>query len=167
MKFSVIQTIEISSFKKEALEEQLLKSHCSLAPSLLYLDPPQGQSLIIGVELLKEAFLKLNISPVFPYPSYLLKEYSLNQDFFPTLDSFDRFPSHFLDKIKRLKKIEEDLHNKTTTSVDRISNHPINQDMKYLSEKAKKNQLLRDLLMEKSFYTEIYQSLKNNRDQEV
>jgi hypothetical protein len=166
MKLPLIQKIEIDQFDKEFLETTVKKNRCGSIPTLLIIHPEAGQPLEQAYRKIQEAFVLLNVNPRFPYPTYVLRDGGVEQDFFPEVESKEEIPKHFIKKIKRMKKREQTLHGKTVTFSDRISNHPLTRDLDYMEQKSNLNRVLRDSYMEKRFYLDLLQKIKGNNKEE-
>lgn len=166
MKLPLIQKIEINQFDKEFLEGTIKKNHCGSIPTILIIQPEPNQPLAQAYRKIQEAFIMANINPTFPYPTYVIRDSSVEQDFFPEVESKDEVPKHFIKRIKRMKKREQVLHGKTVTFSERISNHPVTRDLDYMEQKSSMNRILRDSYMEKKFYLDLLQKIKGNNKEE-
>lgn len=166
MKVPLIQKIEINQFDKEFLESTIKKNKCGSVPTLLVITPEPNQPLEQAFRKIQETFVLLDINPCFPYPTYVIREATVEQDFFPEVDSREDVPKHFIKKIKRLKKREQTLHTKTITYSDRISNHALTRDLDYVEQKSDLNRILRNTYMEKKFYFDLLQRIKGNNKEE-
>lgn len=168
MKLPLIQKIEILEFDPQYLQGVLAKNYCGMCPTVFLLHPTPGMTMKQAVEALKQAFLASNIDPRFPYPSYIQRDLSVEQDFFTEVDTTQDVPRHFVKKIKRMKKREQTLHTKTVTLSERITNHPLSRDLEYIEQKSKMNKSLRDAVMEKKFYFDLLLKLKRpNKEEKV
>lgn len=164
MKVPLLQKIEIGQNDISELENIFKKNNIGKIPTILIFTD-------LTIEQSKNAFLlteglcrHLEIDPQFPYPLYILNEYNIEQSFFPEINDLNSIPRHFVKKIKRIKKREQNILDKVVTLSDRISNHQVTGDLEYIALKAKDNKKLKELCSEKSFYLELLTQLQQNQD---
>lgn len=161
MKLPLLQKIDIQTTDKEEILDIVKKNSLGKIPTIFIMSELTIENAKVAIKACEEAFRGQKIDPKFPYPTYFLNDYAIDQGFFPNLRGIQEAPKHFIKKIKRVKKREQGLLDKVTTLSDRINNHSISEDMDYITLKARETKELKELCAEKSFYLELLQHLKN------
>lgn len=161
MKLPLLQKIEISTHDETEIATIIKKNNVGKIPTIFLFSELTIEKAKLAIKACETQFLKQKINPLFPYPSYILNEWNIDQSFFPILRNITDAPKHFVKKIKRVKKREQVLLDKVTTLSERINNHSVSDDLEYVTVKANDNKTLKDLCSEKSFYLELLMNLKN------
>lgn len=165
MKVPLMQKIEMNVKDVPDLKNIFQKNNIGELPTILIFKDftiEQSKKMISACEIMCD---KLFINPRFPYPLYILNEWNIEQSTFPEVSDINAVPRHFVKKIKRIKKREQNILDKVTTLSNRINNHSVTSDLEYITLKANDNKKLKELCAEKSFYLDLLTNL--NQEKEV
>ncbi len=161
MKLPLLQKVEINTIEEELLRGIIKKNSLNLIPTILLFDQLDNIPVEKAIKACQKTYEEMELNPILPYPTYIIHQPGLSQNYFPELKSITDAPKHFIKKIKRVKKREQALHAKATTLSERINNHNLNEDLNYIKTKAADNKKLKVLCSEKQFYLDLLEKIKN------
>lgn len=161
MKVPLLQKIEITHKDLAELESIFKKNGIGKVPSIFLFPEFTIEETEKAFEMLEDLCRHLELDPNFPYPLYVLNEWNIEQSYFPEINDLNNVPRHFVKKIKRLKKREQNILDKVITLSDRINNHQVTQDLEYITMKAEANKKLKELCSEKGFYLDLLDRMLN------
>lgn len=164
MKVPLLQKIEISQKDLTELENIFKKNSVGKIPSILIFTDLTIEQTQAAFQMAEGLCRHLELDPSLPYPLYVLNEWNIEQTFFPEVTDLNSVPRHFVKKIKRVKKREQNILDKVITLSDRINNHQVTSDLEYIALKAKDNKKLKELCSEKSFYLDLLTQMHQNQD---
>ncbi len=164
MKVPLLQKIEISIKDLPELEDIFRKNSIGSIPTILIFTEMTIEHTKKAIHACEALCRQKDLDPSLPYPLYILNQWQIEQSFFPEVSDLNNIPRHFVKKIKRVKKREQNILDKVVTLSNRINNHHVTGDLEYIALKAKDNKRLKELCSEKNFYLDLITKLGQEQE---
>ncbi len=166
MKIPVFEEIAFNDYEPSTIQEKLDEGKIGRVPcfiNLTQVSKDERPSVLIEI---KNAFIKLNLNPRFPFPCYVVGE-KIIDDYFPSAESVKELPDHFFKKVKRPNNKEIQLLNKLALKVEKIRNLEMNGIFNNLKDAALTQKKLYDITKELYFLEVInYKLIDREKEKE-
>jgi hypothetical protein len=137
MRVPIYEEITLNQYDVMSCVDTLRKSKVGKGPTYVDLSRLDEKDAYIVFETIAEALKILRLSPLFPYPLYIITPHYFPELGLATLKSVQDLPKHFFNRVKRMNSKELDLVNKINTTAERVSNHPLEGRKKELRQAMK------------------------------
>lgn len=159
MRVPIYEEIKLKDYDVMSFVDILRKSKVGKGPTYLELGHLEEKEAYLILETLSEALKILKISPLFPYPLYIIGPFNFPELNIPIIPNSSELPKHFYNRVKKLNSKELDLVNKITTLTERVSNHPLETRRRELKKSMKDQGTLFLLTRELASYENMLDAL--------
>ncbi len=156
MKIPIYEEIILQGNGKEYLSDFIPLSRIGRVPSFINAVKLNRHELFTFLNDLEETLRNNKLSPIFPYPLYVITEEASHYNTIPLLKSVKELPEHFYKKIKRPNNKEIQLLNRLYLRVEKVSNLEMNQLLENLKNVAEKQKKLFVLTRELYFLEQLH-----------
>ncbi len=122
MKIPIFEEIILHGQGREFLTDYIPLSKIGRVPTYINTLKLKKNELVKFLDELELTLLKNNLSPIYPYPLYVLAEEMTYYNSIPIVRSVNDLPEHFFKKVKRPNNKEMQLLNKLYLRVEKVNN---------------------------------------------
>ena len=155
MRIPILEEISINTLDGDHLREMFAKSKVGRAPVYVDLQQLGKKRLIEVLELIEDALYELNISPLFPYPFYVVTKYDYIKSGFPLIGNVDQLPKYFPTATQRITNKEQKLLDKIDIICSQIQNQDVAQRLEDYKVSIMPQKLIKQLAKESSFLEKV------------
>ena len=106
-----------------------------------------------------QAMILLNLHPFFPYPFYVITDKVTSHDLMPICRDVSELPTHFSNRVKRLKQKEQLLLNKVQIKSSKLANISLHDKIGELKNQFKSQRKIMENCQEENFYRHLIERL--------
>ena len=114
--------IKVDNYSIFELTEKFKEEGIGEIPLYIDLSILSDEQTLEAIQNISQSLILLNLHPYFPYPLYVITDKVNDHEIIPIIASPAELPSHFDNKIKRLKQKEQLLLNKVKLKSNRLAN---------------------------------------------
>ena len=164
MRVPIIEEIIINTLGPEHLKEILSKSKVGRAPVYVDLDQLSRSRLIDVLEDIEDALYALNISPIFPYPFYVITKHENIKSAFPFISDISQLPTYFPRTSQRITNKEQKLLDKIEIICSQIQNQDVAQRLEDYKVSIMPQKLIKQLAKESMFLEKIVTTIRKRNE---
>lgn len=162
MKIPVFEEITYEPPSFVSLINTLKHSNVGKVPTFINLLPLNENQTLDFVTKLEDYIFQNNLSPLFPYPIYLVTHFSL-KSVFPHVKTKQDLPEFFFTKVKRPGMKDTQLLHKLEMKIEKIKNIRIFEMTDILKENSERQKKLYIMTKQLHFLEFLNQSLKERK----
>lgn len=166
MRVPIFQSIEVQAWSKEGLREAYNRQRIEIHPSYLDLTLKDVAKTNQAIAWTAEIFQEDN-RILIPFPLYIIAPKFLGpypDDGAVILSSPSQLPKHYLKKAKKLKNRESALMKKTEIMIQRIQNHELPKDDRWLKRATPLYRQLKEATLEAHYYYKWLKDIQRARE---
>lgn len=155
MKYSSIESVVLKENNLLEIKNIFIKNKVGLSPCYIDMsdfDFAKTQAFITTMELVIK---DMNISPLFPYPCYIITKYNSIMTTFPILEDLKQIPEFFKVQLNRITNKEQKLVDKIEIIKSQIQNEEVTKRLDDYRVNIMPQKMIKSLCKEGMFLEKI------------